>query len=94
MSIYTHGMYVLLVVTVGLWCYNIAALTPHVEHLTEEDYNQYLVSNDSGCDEIIAAPNYYTSKTDLVCEVTLQHEDDAVFIVKKEGSLDDYQYKK
>lgn len=47
--------------------------------------------HDSGCDEINARRNFYTGKMDLVCEVQLQSEDEEIYIIKGEGSYDDYK---
>lgn len=42
--------------------------------------------HDAGCDDIVRGRD-----NRLVCEVNLQNEDDAVFIIRKEGANDDYK---
>ena len=91
-KLHVHILYVLLILAVGMWAYNVGTLTPRVERLSEQDYTQYIIDHNSGCDDIVGHPD--TGR--LVCEVNMAQEDDALFIIKKtkqersEGALDSY----
>lgn len=77
----------LALLSVGVWSYVIGTIMPQVQTLStlEEERTAYIVSQDHGCDDIIR-----TTDGRLVCEVALTHEDDAIFIIKKEGARDNY----
>ena len=63
----------------------IGQLQPRVVTANERDFNSMLYRNDQGCNNITRKDKQ------LVCEVYLTEEDDAVFIIKKEGAMDDYR---
>lgn len=63
-----------------LWGYNIGSAKD-----MKPDYMEYVKANDSGCDEIAV-----NNIGGLYCAISMQEEDDALFIIKKQGSKDDY----
>ena len=72
---------ILLIVTAGVVGYSMGQMT---DSITYEEVDQYITAHDSGCNDIVAKDNK------VVCEVDMQHEDDAVFIIKKAGAKDDW----
>lgn len=78
----------LAVLSAGVWGYLIGSLIPATRDTTttERDAIAYMVANDRGCNDIIMHED-----GKFVCEVDMESEDDAVFVVKLIGAKDNYE---
>lgn len=71
---------------IGVLAYNLGAYMNIIHPINTTTLYDY---RETGCDEINARPNHYTGQMDLVCEITMQEEDDNLRIFVGKGSIDD-----